>query len=253
MRACPVCSEVVFLIRAIPSTNEKYYIYKCSACRLEFVNPIPSKEALDRFYSTYEDIRAGREVLERNAKRNMAFLAQLGINRASTLLDYGSGKNIFVSASGIDAWKSYDRYTPNNDLGLLKENCYDCITAWGVLEHVEDPMHMVKQLTECLRPGGYLVMTTVDIDRAIPFRYKPPEHLTYWSREAVFVLFEKNGLSLTKYVDYFMVQDKFVYMDIILRTMPSVYKDKVKFDQLPNIVEIPTNEVVIVGRKNSSS
>ena len=112
---------------------------------------------------------------------------------------------------------------------------------------------IAKQLAACLKPGGHLVMTTVDIDRAIPFRYKPPEHLTYWSKEAVLVLFEKNGVSLTQYIDYFMVQDKFVYMDIILRTVPFAYKSNVKFDQVPDFVEIPTNEVVIVGSKNSGS
>jgi len=144
---------------------------------------------------------------------------------------------------------SYDPHTINNDISVLRNGYYDIITAWGVLEHVTDPLDLVKLLHALLKKGGYLVMTTVDIDGVIPYRFKPPEHLTYWTHEAVSSLFKSSFFDFISYDPYFMTQDKKVYMDIILRTLPSELKQTVHYEAMPDFVDVPTNEVWIIGRK----
>jgi len=189
MSDCPACSSFGSAFKVVASFGGDYSIHKCATCRLEYVNPMPSVQLLNDFYSSYEDVRAGTEVLKRNASRNVDRLIPLGLTPQSKLLDYGSGKNIFVSGSG-ENWFSYDPYTTNNDIGVLRNGYYNMITAWGVLEHVTDPLDFVRQLHVLLKKGGYLVMTTVDIDGVIPYRFKPPEHLTYWTSDAVSRLFK---------------------------------------------------------------
>lgn len=213
---------------------------------------MPTQQRLDAFYKDYLDIRAGNEVLRLNAVRNIKALEPYGIGIDAAVLDYGSGKNAFSACAvdlGGNAWKSFDPYTQNSDRHVLRAESYDAATCWGVLEHVVDPMVFVRELAALLRPGGHLFMTTVDIDSAIPFRYKPPEHLTYWSRDAASVLCERNGMELLAYRPYFMIQDRDVYMRIILRTVPDRYRNNIIFNRLPHFLEVPTNEVFIVARK----
>jgi hypothetical protein len=108
---------------------------------------------------------------------------------------------------------------------------------------------LIQQLAPLLKANGLLVMTTVDIDGAIPYRFKPPEHLTYWTKEATKALLEKCGFSLLGYEPYIMMQAKQVYMDIILRTLPAELKACVHYETMPDYVTVPTNEVFIVAKK----
>ena len=241
MSVCPACSSFGYAFKVVASFGGEHSIHKCSSCRMEYVNPMPSVQLLNDFYSSYEDVRAGTEVLKRNASKNVDRLIQYGLTTQSKLLDYGSGKNIFVSGSG-ENWFAYDPHTRNNDISVLRGGYYDIVTVWGVLEHVTDPLDLVRRLYALLKKGGYLVMTTVDIDGVIPYRFKPPEHLTYWTREAVSSLFKLSLFDLISYDPYFMIQDKNVYMDIILRTLPSKLKQTVHYEDMPDFVAVPTND-----------
>jgi len=249
--ACLVCGEAATRIRAVSYKGLNFPILKCCSCLLEFVSPMPDKETLDEFYSSYQDVRAKDDVLYENANRNIEKIAEYGIDFDSALLDYGSGKDCFIKAAKSKNWVSYDPYTANCDRKVLLEAAYQCVTSWGVLEHVTNPNNLISEFSYILRPGGLLFATTVDINRRIPFQYKPPEHLTYWTEAAVRCLLQSHGMDLVVYQDYFMVQDRDVYMNIIMRTVPQEYKALVDYSGLPNFVLVPTNEVLIVARKKS--
>ena len=124
--------------------------------------------------------------------------------------------------------------------------------AWGVLEHVMNPISFQIELNSYLKPKGLLILTTVNIDSVIPFRYKPPEHLSYWTEEAMLIASNNSNYALITYEPYTMYQNKNVYMDIILRTVHEVYKKLIQYNKLPELVNITTNEVFIVLKKNHS-
>lgn len=44
------------------------------------------------------------------------------------------------------------------------ENSYDAVTCFDVLEHVDDPFLVAKNLYQVIRPGGFLALT-------VPFNY----------------------------------------------------------------------------------
>lgn len=249
MSHCPVCTSQGNGFKSVSAFGGNWHIHKCSRCRLEYTDPMPSAQVLQAFYASYEDVRAGLEVSRRNALRNAERLARLGLTTDSRLLDYGSGKNVFVTTGDSVNWIGYDPHTDNANPDVLKPGYYDGIVSWGVLEHVVDPLAMMKTLHPLLKGKGYLVMTTVDIDGAIPYRFKPPEHLTYWTQEAAACLSQATGFELVSYEPYYMVQHRQVYMDIILRTLPASLKKTVHYEDMPEFVEIPTNEVMIICRK----
>ncbi len=64
---------------------------------------------------------------------------------------------------------------------------YDLITLWDVIEHVPDPVALLKQLADCLRPGGVLAIKTPNLDCPEADVFGPyyhslkREHLVYFT------------------------------------------------------------------------
>ncbi len=208
---------------------------------------MPTRADLDRFYRRYRDPRATDAVVEKNARRNLRRLIRHGLTRRSRLLDHGAGRGAFSRLGGV-SWKSYDPYTlPGTSLpagtGVL-----DWVTLWGVLEHLTDPCRVVGRLAAKLAPGGHMALTTVTIESSIPYRHKPPEHVTYWTRPAAEVLLARSSLSLVDYRPYTMVQRAEVYLGAVLRTVPERLRGKIRH-RLPEFVVVPTNEIWLVARK----
>jgi hypothetical protein len=122
---------------------------------------------------------------------------------------------------------------------------------WGVLEHLVDPNDVVSSISELLSSKGTLVLTTVDSEGVIPYYYKPPEHLTYWTRKSLEYLGLASGLQLVSVMPYTMLQLTKVYLDRILSRTPLPFQELIKKQilELPEIIEIPTNELIAVFKK----
>lgn len=248
--SCPVCTQSSYLARP---TVKGFDIYKCSACRLEFTWPMPDDDLLAQFYASYNDIRADEEVLRANARTNIEYLRlKYDLQAESHLLDFGSGKGCFVKVGNSKNWYNFDPFTAEAHADKPPQGNFDWITLWGVLEHLTDPAAALARITAMLAPGGYLAATTVSTELNIPFQYKPPEHTTYWNQAAISCLLASQKLELLEYRQYFMKQLSEIYLSIILRTVPERYRKYISSD-LPDFVEIPTNEVFFVARKTAGS
>ena len=248
--SCPVCSAPG---GAYYIPIKVFKIYKCANCGIEHTYPIPSLAQLKAFYSTYTDIRAASDVVVLNSKRNLKLLGAFGYDDNKTLLDFGTGDADFVDIAGMNCFgidfksSSKPRVYPNlTDLPIKK---YEFITLWGVLEHLANPLETLLELSSFTKPNGRIAITTVDAEGAIPYYYKPVEHLTYWTKSSFENLFEKAGIRLIEYKPYKMLQRSEIYIDRLLSRTPNEYKhafDGVK-SSLPEYIEVPTNEVFVVG------
>jgi hypothetical protein len=106
------------------------------------------------------------------------------------------------------------------------------------------------ELSEYKKPNGIIAITTVDAEGVIPYYYKPVEHLTYWTKNSFENLFEKAGIKLIEYKPYKMLQRSDVYVERLLSRTPNQYKRAFDFviSSLPEYIEVPTNEVFVVGQ-----
>ena len=75
---------------------------------------------------------------------------------------------------------------------------YDAITAFEVLEHVPDPVRMLRAMQQLLRPKGQLVLSVPNLDD--PFCLKqqiptamPPIHINFFNRSSLTVALERAG------------------------------------------------------------
>ena len=190
---CHVCGspKVVPFMTAtdnghLRDANIKLPVYQCRACDVFFLNPPPPAELGREYFATaYAKNTEGNVYYDDGFKQRISMLRLdliAGRGAASgRLLDVGCGKGQFVQAArtrGFDAWGveldagacAYARNhftlatVLNGSLDhpdLPRE--FDVVTLWDVIEHVPDPVGILKQSLGRLRPGGLIVVRTGNI------------------------------------------------------------------------------------------
>lgn len=251
---CYVCGSPAGRYRRY--VNNNYSIIKCGQCGLEYTDPVPTEATLKTFYSHYQDIRAEPEVVELNAREHLRMLGErYGWTPESSVLDFGAGGGSFVELAGGNCYGVELQPSANprikGELDELGHKEWDFITMWGVLEHLPRPKQVVRDLAASLRSGGMIALTTVDAEGAIPYYYKPPEHLSYWTRAAFEVMSMDCGLEVAEYQPYHMFQLGRIYAQRLLSRTPEEYGQHL-LGALPEVVYVPTNEVRVVMRKTAS-
>lgn len=149
-----------------------YSVRRC-ACGLVFVSPQPSAEDLTLFYGQYFPEEAGAlwgEIMARNFDADAAYVAAHA--KPGRALDIGAGHGHFLArlkkagwtVEGLDlsddaaaaAKKDYGIEVRREMFrsGLVQAGSYDLVTAWYVLEHVQDPAGFLAEACRALKPGG---------------------------------------------------------------------------------------------------
>ncbi len=243
---CLVCSGESIPIKEL----EKSSIYKCGSCRLEFASPTPSEKELREFYEGYKyhteyDERLVDETTSRNAEKDIASLESEGLSRQSRLLDFGCGKNLFVKRGNSPNWFGYDYPS-----GEIPDGKFDFITLWGVLEHLANPVEVLKGLSARLNRRGKIVMTTVSTETGVPYRHRFPVHLTWWTNNSVERILDIAGFEKPKISPYLMLQNPQFYLDRVLDRgqVPEGIKRLISID-VKDYILVPTNEICVVGEK----
>lgn len=85
------------------------------------------------------------------------------------------------------------------------ENCLDAITMSHLIEHVPDPLELLKECRRILKPGGRLVLVTPNISSLAHriygsswFCLDPPRHLRIFTPGSLTTLLQKVGFRITK-------------------------------------------------------
>lgn len=160
----------------------KPFLYrKCRFCGTISINPMLNNEGLKLIYSD----RGIYNIYRKNffEKKNKKTLRSKTINKRKidqvvslfkkkkfSLLDFGCGDGNFLfnlkdrgisDLVGVDS--KYDNLEKINNIYFYNnlENVkkkFDCITLWGVLEHLNDPNNLIDKIKLFLKKGGYLVM-----------------------------------------------------------------------------------------------
>jgi 2-polyprenyl-3-methyl-5-hydroxy-6-metoxy-1,4-benzoquinol methylase len=139
------------------------------------------------------------------------------------LLDVGAGNGYFVylartefglGAEGLEisaaeadfARDTFDIELLRGDLAIVTQR-YDVVTSFNVLEHVKQPMTLLREMSERLSPGGLLVLTTPNpscIHRRLRGLNKwnmvcPPHHINLFTRTALQEMLARMGFEALEY------------------------------------------------------
>jgi SAM-dependent methyltransferase len=206
VNTCPICTAADSLpVRHVQDYTLRY----CGQCDLIWAHPMrsPGPAWYEQHQEYLKNLLLGLDFLAWNHKQ---FLRDLP-GRGGRLLDVGCGSGRFLArasalgyvVTGLD-FNPVAVQVARSRFGLLDVHCtslqefrtrnphryFDVVTAFEVLEHVEDPRGFLQTVFDLLRPGGFLALSVPFRDRWPRFGVHdaldlPPHHLTWWSKRAI--------------------------------------------------------------------
>jgi 2-polyprenyl-3-methyl-5-hydroxy-6-metoxy-1,4-benzoquinol methylase len=197
-------------------------IFVCRDCGLARSKPPADLTDIEDLYREVEDPAYFASELERRQSFR-ALLARLESLRPpglqGKLLEIGSSVGLFLEEARERGWDAVgiepSRWAAesararglaifNGTLGefVAEGEAFDLVVSWDVFEHLEDPLAALHRAYELLRPGGFLVFTTVNLGglgRKL-FRGRWPwfmrMHLHYFTRKSLTRMVRSSGFEV---------------------------------------------------------
>jgi SAM-dependent methyltransferase len=160
-----------------------FHVVACGACGFVYVTPRGIGEMFDNLAgggARRDADRANRPIYQRGLARLMA----AGLPSDGRILDLGCATGDFLAyataagfrPTGVDlnpglAKKSMDRGFDVHCGDLRELNLpaeFDAVTLWDVIEHVDDPVGVLRACRQVLRPGGLVFFHTGNARFQIP-------------------------------------------------------------------------------------
>ena len=225
---CPICRSEIepqVLCEATLGGDAKYELVECRNCRARYLWPLPSPDQLEKFYRPQYYGSDWYKQLGWGAAFAKAVLRRRAPGR---FLDVGCGLGFFIDGIrkhsgwevyGVEFSASAVAYA-TNQLGLdvrrgeLQEaqfpaGFFDYIQIRNVLEHVTDPMALLRECRRILKghgvlhlfvPNGYV--DSLDLIKFYGSEGRAPfsksGHLFFFPRETLLWMFEEAGLKLER-------------------------------------------------------
>ena len=190
----------------VPSDLENYYK---SEAYISHSNT--SKSFLDKVY---------QRVRKYTLKRKVSLINSFEVS-GKKILDIGCGTGDFLATAKNDGWEVHGvepskearilsaskNIDALEDVSQLKEDNFDVITLWHVLEHVPNVLAYIETLKTKLKPDGMLLIAVPNYNSFDAGHYKEhwaaydvPRHLWHFSQKSIQKLFSEVGLIVEKVI-----------------------------------------------------
>lgn len=217
-------------------------IVKCRNCGLIMTNPRPTKQEIGKYYpdnygpykmaykntdNSKKAISKKGELLRLLKKLYRAFMQSNStkipkFSKPGKVFELGCGvgnelkelKDAGWEAEGVEMDRVCVDYANRNDLNVecgrledfdFGENRYDLITAFFVLEHVHNPIDVLKKLRRMIKDSGYFVFSIPNLDSWEFSFFKgnwqaldPPLHLFHYKKSVIKKILDLCGFKLKR-------------------------------------------------------
>lgn len=184
-------------------------VLRCPQCTLEFAKPMRAPGPRFYLWLTRSGFRYPVQRWEWDACANRIAARAAALDRELRVLDVGCGDGGFikrlaevpqVAAVGVDQNPEIVERCRLGGLdareggieaaGTEDRAGYDAITLWHVVEHVDDPVHLLVDARNRLAANGEIFfsvpLTPMSYEGAWPDPFnEPPHHLTRWNLRAL--------------------------------------------------------------------
>ena len=174
--------------------DDSWRLVKCKKCGLVFVNPRPRQDDLIGGYQKWGSSEDESDIarIRNSTVPALRYEVKRIVNSHShkgRVLDVGSGCGFFLKLMknagwdvlGVDPSESFAEYAAK-EFGVetvpgtietvdLRENRFDVVTMWYVLEHVMDPRGVVNRAYSLLKQGGLFVLRVPNYTFGKPFAF----------------------------------------------------------------------------------
>jgi 2-polyprenyl-3-methyl-5-hydroxy-6-metoxy-1,4-benzoquinol methylase len=180
-------------------TSGGHFLSRCLGCGFQFYSPRPDCQRIEAYYHEEEfyektNITAVEIVMEILAHHNL---------RSGKLLDIGCGVGALVALAGKKGWdavgmdpspKAAELAKQVLDLDILQSylggssfepETFDVVVLLAVLEHSFDPVSIMKKVWGILKPGGWVVASTPNLDNLSYHLMKSREEYSWFIKEHI--------------------------------------------------------------------
>ena len=236
-KECPLCGSgkllYQFSCKDQFATGELFDICKCEDCSFVFTQNVPDESEIGRYYESptyisHSDTNKGfvnrcyhlvREIMLR---RKASLVDSLVDGSKTSLLDYGAGTGYFARAmqrldwdvTAIEKSEQARQYSKEQfgfemqSVDALKDcedGCFDVVTMWHVMEHIQNINEFWDELYRILDDNGIAVIAlpnSASYD-AQAYRehwaaYDVPRHLWHFTPSTVMKFGRKHGFILER-------------------------------------------------------
>jgi 2-polyprenyl-3-methyl-5-hydroxy-6-metoxy-1,4-benzoquinol methylase len=245
LTGCPACDAPVTQPFARRSGLQ---LARCPECTLVYANPQARAAVRARYLDDY-DLAAHFKPL--NQRKRVLFqqrLESLGASRrgSNRLCDVGCGDGQFLDMARLAGWESsgIELNPPAaararesgatiyqgalEELTNLPWGKFNVVTCWDVLEHTPRPRLFAHRLARLVAPDGLLIVTTLNwaslVRRIRGMRWSmiADEHFTYWTRNALRRLLEREDMEFCSSTSFGLGRDLVSAFDGLSREVQRV-------------------------------
>ena len=230
---CPLCGSRAYSIHV---DFEKIPVFQCLNCLFIYSSQIMPPKILSDYYA--ENFGGTRQMQGQrvNARVNSIIFDRLMNAKdhremkfnGSALLDVGTGYGFFLDA----VRRNYRMRVTGVELSTVEANfgkanlaldirntaltearlvpaSYDVVTAFEVIEHIENPSAFVTELLMYVKPGGLLLIATDNFESAVVRflgrnfpKWIPHTHVSHFSPETLTRVMKEKGLHILKEMSF---------------------------------------------------
>lgn len=212
--------------------KNSYNLVECE-CNFVYINPQPTTETTNKIYNEkyfsggYDFGYQGIDYLSKENEKWFKYIPSQAMKRIEKrkknkgkLLDVGCAVGYLLEVAKENGWdisgvelsefarKSAERKLNIEIFPTLEESSYskeyfDAITAFEIIEHLQDPNAFLKKLFYLLKPKGILGISTPNLANGKTFKslldwncLTPPEHLLFFDKETLTKILENNNFEV---------------------------------------------------------
>lgn len=229
---CPLCNELktelyfdtINTHGSLLLSHERFTMLRCQSCGTIFPKVIFTEDFLKRYYPNkyYNNRKKFINKLEILYSKFINGYLNLYISRfirKGKLLDFGCGKGIFLKSLpsryekyGYDINPQAMKLLKDDNSGIIPVGSiekisrgikFNIITLWHVIEHVNNPVVILKKLSNLLDNNGVIILSTPNSDsigfllsKEHWFHLDAPRHLAIFNFSNIDKLINSIGLEI---------------------------------------------------------
>lgn len=208
INACPLCGgthlKCAMTCTDFYASGEQFELFSCEDCGFTFTQDVPVEAEMGRYYETpdyisHSDTKKGamnalyHQVRKYMLGRKARLVVKESHRKSGRLLDIGTGTGYFASTMEQRGWKveaieknPQARMFAKEHFGLevkadealqeFESGCFDVITLWHVMEHLEHLDATWERLRELLSDRGVLIVAVPNCSS-----YDAGKYGEYWA------------------------------------------------------------------------
>lgn len=254
-------------------SKDEFQVIDCETCGFKHIIPIPTKHFLQTYYQKhwvdnrpaefYKKVESDFEWQKQFYDEKYDVFDKYCQGDTKKIIDIGSGLGLFLKVGKERGWEtlgiepsveSYE-YAKRHGIGLenaffneenyLSFGTFDVVHMHEVIEHISDPIMMIKMAREILNPGGILCIVSpnefnplqnayVETSGSEKWWISPPEHINYFDFDSITNILGNNGFDIVERTSTFPLElfllmgDEYVGNDKLGK---EIHKKRVNFEK----------------------